>query len=195
MSRVAVIGSSNTDMVVKTSRFPGPGETVLGGEFFMFPGGKGANQAVAAARMGADVRFFCVVGDDPFGQQAVSGYAQEGIRTDAIRVETGIASGVALITVNEAGENEIVVAPGANARLTDEYLAEQATLLKSAALALAQLEIPLPAIQYLARFCRENDIPFILNPAPARDLPSDVLQGLFGITPNQTFASALSSIM
>lgn len=194
MSRVAVIGSSNTDMVVRASRFPAPGETVLGGEFFMFPGGKGANQAVAAARMGADVRFFCVLGDDAFGQQALSGYAREGIRTDAIRIETGTASGTALITVNEAGENQIVVAPGANATLTAEYLTEQAARLKNTEIALAQLEIPMVAITHLARFCRENGIPLILNPAPAQDLPADVLQGLFGITPNQSEAERLTGI-
>ncbi len=194
MNRVAVIGSSNTDMVVKTSRFPAPGETVLGGEFFMFPGGKGANQAVAAARMGAEVRFFCVLGDDPFGQQALSGYAQEGIRTDAIRTEAGIASGIALITVNQAGENEIVVAPGANAKLSPEYLTEQAGRLEKADIALAQLEIPMPAVRHLARFCRDKGIPLILNPAPAQDLPSDVLQGLFGITPNQSETERLTGI-
>lgn len=194
MNRVAVIGSSNTDMVVKTSRFPAPGETVLGGDFFMFPGGKGANQAVAAARMGADVRFFCVLGDDPFGQQALAGYAREGIRTDAIRTEAGTASGTALITVNEAGENQIVVAPGANARLTPTYLAGQAHHLKNADIALAQLEIPLPAIEHLARFCRENGIPLLLNPAPAQDLPPEVLQGLFGVTPNQSETERLTGI-
>lgn len=194
MNRVAVIGSSNTDMVVKTSRFPAPGETVLGGDFFMFPGGKGANQAVAAARMGADVRFFCIVGDDPFGHQALSGYAREGIQTDSIRIEKRVASGIALITVNDAGENEIVVAPGANAKLTAQYLAEQAGQLKNSDLALAQLEIPLPAIRHLAQFCRENGIPLILNPAPARDLPPDVMQGLYGITPNQSETEKLTGI-
>ncbi|HSR59455.1 MAG TPA: ribokinase [Robiginitalea sp.] len=194
MNRVAVIGSSNTDMVVKTSRFPAPGETVLGGEFFVFPGGKGANQAVAAARMGADVRFFCVLGDDTFGQQAQMGYAREGIRTDAIRKEAGIASGIALITVNEAGENEIVVAPGANAKLTADYLSGQAARLKATDIALAQLEIPMPAIGFLAGFYREQGIPLILNPAPARPLSPEVLRGLFGITPNQTEAEILTGI-
>ena len=194
MNRVAVIGSSNTDMVVKTSRFPAPGETVLGGEFFTFPGGKGANQAVAAARMGAEVSFFCVLGDDAFGQQALAGYAREGIRTDAIRTEAGVASGIALITVNAAGENEIVVAPGANARLTPAYLAEQAGHLQNADIALAQLEIPMPAIEHLARFCRDRGLPLILNPAPAQDLPAEVLNGLFGITPNQSETERLTGI-
>ena len=194
MNRVAVIGSSNTDMVVKTSRFPAPGETVLGGEFFMFPGGKGANQAVAAARIGAEVHFFCVLGDDPFGQQALSGYAREGIRTEAICTEAGTATGIALITVNEAGENEIVVAPGANAKLTPAYLAGQAERLQKADIALAQLEIPMPAIRHLAQFCREKGLPLILNPAPAQDLPADVLQGLFAITPNQSETERLTGI-
>ncbi len=194
MKKVAVIGSSNTDMVVKTSRFPAPGETVLGGEFFVFPGGKGANQAVAAARMGADVRFFCVLGDDSFGQQAREGYTREGIRTDAILIEPATATGVALITVNEAGENEIVVAPGANARLTAEYLAQQAERLQEANIALAQLEVPIAAIAFLARFCREKGIPLLLNPAPAQPLDPGLLQGLFGISPNQSETERLTGI-
>lgn len=194
MNRVAVIGSSNTDMVVKTTRFPAPGETVLGGEFFVFPGGKGANQAVAAARVGADVRFFCALGDDPFGQQAQQGYASEGIRTDAIMKVTGVATGVALITVNEAGENEIVVAPGANAQLTAEYLSQQAHRLQEADIALAQLEIPMPAIGFLAGFCRDRGIRLILNPAPAQPLAPDVLQGLFALTPNQSETEMLTGI-
>ncbi len=194
MNRVAVIGSSNTDMVVKTSRFPTPGETVLGGEFFVFPGGKGANQAVAAARMGADVRFFCALGDDSFGQQARQGYAREGIRTDAILKVPDTATGVALITVNEAGENEIVVAPGANARLTAEFLKEQALLLQETDLALAQLEIPIAVISFLAGFCREKGIPLLLNPAPAQPLASDLLEGLFAISPNQSETERLTGI-
>lgn len=194
MNRVAVIGSSNTDMVIKTTHFPAPGETVLGGEFFVFPGGKGANQAVAAARMGADVRFFCVLGDDSFGQQAQEGYIREGIRTDAIARESGTATGVALITVNRAGENEIVVAPGANAKLTAEYLSQQAHRLQEADIALAQLEIPMPAIGFLAGFCRDRGIPLILNPAPAQTLTPDVLQGLFALSPNQSETEKLTGI-
>lgn len=194
MNRVAVIGSSNTDMVVKTNRFPNPGETVIGGEFFVFPGGKGANQAVAAARFGADVRFFCAVGDDTFGQQAVTGYANEGIRTDAIKTVSETASGIALITVNENGENEIVVAPGANAKLNADFLTQKKELIKASEIVLAQLEIPLESIAFLADFCKNEKLPFILNPAPAQLLDEKILQNLYAITPNQSEAAHLTGI-
>ena len=194
MNKVAVIGSANTDMVVKTARFPNPGETVLGGQFFMFPGGKGANQAVAAARVGADVQFFCALGDDTFGDQAVFGYQQEGIRTNAIYRVPETASGIALITVNENGENEIVVAPGANSKLNESYLSQHLNLLKQASLVLAQLEIPIATISFLASYCQSRNIPLILNPAPAQPLHVEILNGLYAITPNQSEAELLTGI-
>jgi ribokinase len=193
-NRVAVVGSSNTDMVVKTSRFPNPGETLIGGEFFVFPGGKGANQAVAAARMGAEVRLICAVGTDSFGEQAIAGYEKEGIVTDAIEKVNGFASGIALITVNAQGENEIVVAPGANDRLLPTHLNENLTVLQESDIILAQLEIPLETIGFLAAFSQSENIPFILNPAPAKDLETLILNNLFAITPNQTEAELLTGI-
>ena len=193
-NRVAVVGSSNTDMVVKTSRFPNPGETLIGGEFFVFPGGKGANQAVAAARMGAEVHLICAVGTDSFGEQAIAGYEKEGIVTDAIEKVNGFASGIALITVNAQGENEIVVAPGANDRLLPTHLNENLTILQESDIILAQLEIPLETIGFLAAFSQSENIPFILNPAPAKDLETLILNNLFAITPNQTEAELLTGI-
>ncbi len=194
MATVLVIGSSNTDMVVKTSRFPEPGETILGGDFFMFHGGKGANQAVAAARLGAEVAFICSVGDDLFGRNALSHYQNEGIATQGIQQLKGQASGVALITVNAEGENVIVVAPGANHLLTAEHLLQCKPLLQRASIFLTQLETPLEALAALVAECQKTGQRLILNPAPARALGSNLLDGLFALTPNQTEAALLTGI-
>ncbi len=194
MPKIAVVGSSNTDMVVKTTRFPGPGETIIGGDFFMFPGGKGANQAVAAARLGANVSFISCVGDDIFGQQAVNGFIKEGIEVSGIKTIPNTASGVALITVNAEGENEIVVASGANALLNTDHLLSLADKLKEQEIILTQLETPVEAVAYLADFCRKNKKKLIINPAPAAFLPNEVFQDLFLITPNETEAGILTGI-
>ena len=194
MNSVLVIGSSNTDMVVKTSRFPNPGETILGGDFFVFPGGKGANQAVAAARIGAKVRFICAIGDDNFGKQAIAGYAAEGIATDAIISVPDKASGIALITVNEKGENEIVVAPGANEVLSPDQISPNTKLLLEADIILTQLEIPLETIHFLGDFCKSHNKQLILNPAPAQTLDDTLLNELFAISPNQTEAHLLTGV-
>ncbi len=194
VNKVVVVGSANTDMVVKSERFPAPGETILGGEFFMFPGGKGANQAVAAARMGAETSFICALGDDLFGRKALEGYAEEGLDTTAVMIVPDVASGIALITVNAAGENEIVVASGANAHLDPSWLKTQAALLKTSDLVLAQLEIPMPAIAFLAAFCKDRKVPMILNPAPACVLPDELLAGLYALTPNQSETEFLTGI-
>lgn len=194
MKPLYVIGSSNTDMVVKTDRFPAPGETIMGGDFFMFPGGKGANQAVAAARAGGDVHFICSVGDDVFGKNAISGYSKEGIDVSRVQVVHGKASGVALITVNDEGENEIVVAPGTNAALSAQYVEKMLNEDHEASLVLTQLETPLETLVQLAKVCKAKNWPLILNPAPARELPQVILDGLFLITPNETEAKLLTGI-
>lgn len=194
MAKVLVVGSANTDMVVQTNRFPDPGETLLGGAFHMFPGGKGANQAVAAARMGAPVTFVCALGDDLFGRNALEGYSREGIDTSWVQTLEGMASGVALITVNASGENEIVVAPGANSGLTPAHLEGPLTQKSNWGVALTQLETPLEVVAFLAKSSRASGVPLILNPAPAAPLPDDLLQGLFCITPNQTEAAALTGL-
>ena len=186
MSKLTVVGSSNTDMVVKTPRFPVPGETIIGGEFFMFPGGKGGNQAVAASRMGGDVSFITSLGDDIFGQNAMAGYKDEDIDMSGSIVHPNQASGVALITVNAEGENEIVVASGANNLLNVSHLEDCFDMLKSSPLILTQLETPLSVVSYLATFCREHNIPLVINPAPAQKLDSEILKGLYLITPNET---------
>ncbi len=194
MPNILVIGSSNTDMVVKTERFPQAGETILGGEFFMFPGGKGANQAVAAARLGGEVTFICKVGQDIFGTQAVEGFKKEGIATDFCLTDEHTASGVALITVNAEGENEIVVASGANNQLTTTDLDNAESAFAAADLVLIQLETPIPTVEYAIAKAGKMGKRVILNPAPAQNISADTYQHLFLITPNETEAELLTGI-
>jgi ribokinase len=194
VSKIVVIGSSNTDMVVKTARFPRPGETIIGGEFFLFAGGKGANQAVAAARMGGQVVFVCKVGDDLFGKQALEGFINEGIDTEFAAVDPVRASGTALITVDEKGENSIVVAPGANDALDNHDIDNAASALRTAEIVLLQLEIPLPSVEHAARSAFEMGKKVILNPAPACILPDTLYPCLYAITPNETEALLLSNV-
>ncbi len=193
-NKIVVVGSSNTDMVLKTNRFPKPGETILGGDFFVFQGGKGANQAVAAARLGGDVSFICKVGNDSFGSDAVAGYTKDGIDTSGILKTDTAPTGVAVITINEEGENTIIVASGANALLSVEDLANASSILGNAGWLITQLETPLPVIEFLAQYAKTNHINFILNPAPAALLPDMVYDGLFLITPNETESELLTGI-
>ena len=194
MAKLTVVGSSNTDMVIKTPRFPSPGETIIGGDFFMFPGGKGGNQAVAAARMGGQVSFICCLGDDVFGKKALEAYQNEGIDTTGISLMPETPSGVALITVNAQGENEIVVASGANGLLSVEHVNANQDKLAKTGLVLTQLETPLEVVEDLAARCRQTKIPLIINPAPARVLSHEILDGLYLITPNETETQILTGI-
>lgn len=192
--QILVIGSSNTDMVVKTDRLPTPGETVLGGTFLMNPGGKGANQAVAAARLGGRVTFVANVGNDIFGQQAVASFQREGIDITYVRIDAGQPSGVALINVDAADENSITVAPGANAHL---HPADTETALQTAhpgTLVMLQLEIPLATVEYVVRRAAERSLRVILNPAPAQSLSPGLFPHLFLITPNETETELLTGI-
>ncbi|NHF60611.1 ribokinase [Flavobacteriaceae bacterium TP-CH-4] len=194
MPKITVVGSSNTDMVVKTTRFPEPGETIIGGDFYMFPGGKGANQAVAAARAGGEVSFICAVGDDLFGQNALKGYQEEGIDVSDVLVIKNGASGVALITVNAEGENEIVVASGTNAQLSAGHLKKTLDDRNDADIFLTQLETPMDSVGFLADYCKKSRRKLIINPAPAQGLSDVLLDGLFLITPNETEAKLLTGI-
>ena len=191
---IFVVGSSNTDMVVKTDRLPAPGETVLGGTFLMNPGGKGANQAVAAARLGGAVTFVARVGNDIFGQQALEQFEREGIRTEFVRTDPTQPSGVALIGVDGRGENSIVVAPGANARLDEAQVSAALAGLDAPALVLLQLEIPLASVEAAVRWSAEKGLRVILNPAPAQPLPDELLRRVFLITPNETEAELLTGV-
>lgn len=194
MAKIVVIGSSNTDMVVKTDKFPVPGETILGGEFFMFSGGKGANQAVAAARMGCEVTLICKIGDDIFGQRSVEEFNNEGINTSYIQKDTEKVSGTALILVDANGENEIVVASGANEKLEEINIEAAHDAIAEADVILLQLEIPVASVLYAAKKAFELGKKVILNPAPAQQLPDELLKYLHLITPNETEAEILTGI-
>lgn len=193
-AKITVIGSSNTDMVIRTNSFPAPGQTILGGEFFMFAGGKGANQAVAAARMGAAVTFVSHLGTDIFAQRAIGELIKDGINTDFISQDPLKASGIAMILVDSKGENEIVVAPGANDNLTEEKILAAEMGIATADLILLQLEIPLSSVLYAAKMGISHNKKIILNPAPAQELPDELLQLLYLITPNETEAELLTGI-
>ena len=193
MNKIYVIGSTNTDMVVKTDHLPLPGETILGGEFFMNAGGKGANQAVAAARLGGDVTLVTKLGNDIFGKQTIEGFKKENIHTGYVFLDENKPSGTALIIVNGEGENCIVVAPGANANLLPADI-EKVKDIHKAAIILMQLEIPMQTIAYVTRLARSNQQKVIINPAPAQKLDDELLNGLFLITPNETEAFLLTGI-
>lgn len=191
---ILVIGSSNTDMVIKTSALPVPGETILGGNFFMNAGGKGANQAVAAARLGGKVTFIAKTGNDIFGKQAIGSFKKDGINIDHIITDPVYPSGVALITVNEKGENCIVVAPGANGVLSPQDIQESIPVIEKASVILLQLEIPIETVEYVIDLAAQKNKTIILNPAPAASLPDELLKKVSTITPNQKEAELLTSI-
>lgn len=192
--KILVVGSSNTDMVIKTNHFPAPGETILGGEFLMNAGGKGANQAVAAARLGGTVTFIGKTGDDIFGKQAIMQLATEGIDVNYVFTDPENPSGVALITVDHKGENSIVVAPGSNGTLSDADFDNAVLALDEAEYVLMQLEIPIPTVEHIANLAFKKQKKVILNPAPAAKLSDELLERLYMITPNETEAEILTGI-
>ncbi|MFT3935822.1 MAG: ribokinase [Chitinophagaceae bacterium] len=192
MPAIIVIGSCNTDMVIKTNHFPSPGETIMGGEFFMFSGGKGANQAVAAARMGAAVTLVCKTGDDIFGLRAKQEFIKENIDTSYVKTDVSLASGTALILVDKKGENEIVVAPGANNSLDVDDVKAIEKQISANDIVLLQLEIPIETVLYAAKKAHANGAKVILNPAPAQTLPAEIFPLIYLLTPNETEAALLT---
>jgi len=190
MAKIIVVGSSNTDMVVKTPHIPTPGETVLGGKFLMAAGGKGANQAVAAARLGAEVTLVARVGQDVFGEQALAGFRREGLITRYVTTDPETPSGVALIFVGAAGENSIAVAPGANVHLSPGDVRRAREAMEGADVLLLQLEIPLETVLAAAEMAHRAGVRVILNPAPAppEPLPADLLACVDVFTPNENEA-------
>ena len=192
--QILVVGSSNTDMVIKAAHLPRPGETILGGTFFMNPGGKGANQAVAIARLGGSVTFICKTGSDIFGHQSQQLFEEEGINTSYVFSDSGNPSGVALITVDEKAENCIVVASGANANLLPSDLAKAEEAIEQADLILMQLEVPMETVCFVADIAWQKGKKVILNPAPAHPLPADLLHHLYLITPNETEAEMITGV-
>ncbi len=186
-----VVGSSNTDMVATTPKIPVPGETVMGSGFVMAQGGKGANQAVAAARLGAKVTFVARVGRDVFGDQAVASFERDGICTDFVSRDDEAPSGIALIFVEDSGENVIVVAPGANDQLSPDHVSAAKEQIESADALVMQLETPVEAICAAADIAKKAGTRVVLNPAPARELPASLLKMVDVLTPNETEAALL----
>lgn len=192
--RILVIGSSNTDMIIQLERIPRPGETILGGEFVTAPGGKGANQAVAAARAGGDVTFVARVGQDVFGDKAIADFVRDGIHVEHVGRDPEAPSGVALIFVAKDGENSIAVAGGANARLSPAELKKAEPVIARAHSLLMQLETPLETIYAAARSAASAGVPVLLNPAPARKLDPGLLKLVSILTPNESEAELLTGI-
>ena len=192
--KLVVVGSSNTDMIIKVPRIPKPGETILGGKFSKAAGGKGANQAVAAARSGGDVTFVARVGQDMFGDNAIQGFEENNIVTDHVFRDPEAPSGVAEIFVSEDGENSIAVAPGANSNLSPEDIDNSEDAINSADILLMQLEIPLETVQAAADLAHEKNATIILNPAPATDLPDELLEKITILTPNESEAELLTGV-
>lgn len=192
--KIVVIGSCNTDMVVKASRLPVPGETILGGTFYMNPGGKGANQAIAAARLGAEVTLISKIGYDLFGLQALEIYRSEKINTEFIFTDQKSPSGVALISVDSFGENSIIVAPGASRSLSVEDIDKAKSKLEEADIILMQLEVPIETVEYAASIAKKHGRKVILNPAPASVLSNSFLSSVHTILPNRIEAEMLSGI-
>jgi ribokinase len=193
-SSITVIGSSNMDLVVKSQRIPAVGETILGGDFIMAPGGKGANQAVAAAKLGAHVYFIAKVGDDVFGQQSAANFKKEGVDTKYVVQTTEAPSGVALIMVDDEGNNSIVVAPGANQKLSPDDVKRAEADMASSGAVVAQLEVPLETIEFAGKLANQSGVPFVLDPAPARKLSSELLKMVDVLTPNETEAQILTGV-
>ncbi len=194
MGKIVVIGSSNTDLVINTSRIPDPGETVLGGRFMMAAGGKGANQAVAAQRLGGDVTLVTCIGDDLFGRDALAGYNREGMNTSFVSVRKGVPSGVASIFVDDGAENVIVVAPGANSELGKAEIDAAEKEIEAADFVLMQLETPMETEEYAASRAFAAGTKVVLNPAPAAELSDSLLSKLWLITPNRTETQLITGL-
>ncbi|MFQ6035913.1 MAG: ribokinase [Sedimentisphaerales bacterium] len=192
--KIVVVGSSNMDLVVKSPRIPAVGETILGGDFIMTPGGKGANQAVAAAKLGAQVFFIAKLGDDIFGTQSLANLKKEGVSTKYVVQTKQAPSGVALIMVDDKGNNSIVVAPGANQKLSPEDVRKAESDIASCGAVVAQLEVPPATIESAAELAKGFKVPFILDPAPAQKLSAELLKMVDVLTPNETETQILTDI-
>src|SRR5512142_2268363 len=182
------------DLVVRTARLPEPGETVAGSDFALVPGGKGANQAVAAARLGASTALIGCLGDDAFGAQLRAGLEADGIDCGGVRTAAGVSSGVALIEVDDAGRNRIVVVPGGNGRLLPAHVAEREAHLAGARIVVLQLEIPLETVRFAAERAHALGKTVILNPAPAQPLPPALLACVDHLVPNEREAALLTGL-
>ena len=196
MAKIVVVGSANTDMTIRSEKIPAPGETVVGGVFASAPGGKGANQAVAAARAGGAVTFVARVGADSLGEEAIKGYERDGIDVSKIVRDPANATGVALIMVDASGQNSISVASGANFALSPEDVEAASDAIQNADVVVCQLETPIPTVERAAQLAADAGVPFILDPAPAPSapLPESLLKLTTIVKPNELEASALTGI-
>ncbi|MEK5260124.1 ribokinase [Paenibacillus sp. FSL L8-0663] len=190
MAKISIIGSSSMDLVVTSSKRPGAGETVLGESFTTVPGGKGANQAVAAARLGADVTMIGRVGDDHFGKQILRNFEENHVHTDYVKPVTHMESGTAHIILAE-GDNSIVVVKAANNEVTPAYVEEALDVIRSSDIVLIQQEIPTETVVYVSEICAKYQIPLLLNPAPAREVEESVIANATYITPNEHEAAIM----
>ncbi|WP_025679488.1 ribokinase [Paenibacillus massiliensis] len=190
MAKICVIGSSSMDLVVTSSRRPGAGETVLGDSFTTVPGGKGANQAVAAARLGAEVTMIGRVGDDSFGKDILANFKANHVNTQNVKPVTHSESGTAHIILAE-GDNSIVVVEAANREVTPAYVDEASEAIREADIVLIQQEIPEETVVHVSKLCAQFGTPLLLNPAPARTLPQEVIDQASYITPNEHEAEIL----
>ncbi|MCG7381170.1 ribokinase [Paenibacillus sp. ACRRY] len=190
MAKICVIGSSSMDLVVTSSRRPGAGETVLGESFKTVPGGKGANQAVAAARLGGDVTMIGRVGDDAFGQDILNNFKANAVNTQNVKPVTHLESGTAHIILAE-GDNSIVVVEAANREVTPSYVDHAGEVIRDADIVLIQQEIPEETVVHVSSLCAEYGTPLLLNPAPARKVPQEVIDNAAYITPNEHEAEIL----
>ncbi|MGF1709678.1 ribokinase [Vibrio kagoshimensis] len=194
MTQLIVLGSVNADHVLQVPSFPRPGETLVGGNYQVIPGGKGANQAVAAARLKADIGFISCVGDDAFGLNIRQAFAQDGINTDGVIIADKTPTGIAMIQVSASGENSICLSAEANDKLTCEQIEPHLQKIRDAKYLLTQLETPIEGIEYAAKVAKENRTNVVLNPAPARPLSDELLACIDVITPNETEAEVLTGI-
>ena len=196
MGKIVVIGSSNTDMVVRAAKMPIGGETLMGGEFAVIQGGKGANQAVAAARAGSEVTFIAKVGNDDFGKSAIEGYRNDNINIDYVFIDPVYPTGVAIIIVDEStGQNSIVVAPGSNHQLSIQDIDAVKNKIINADAVLLQLETPLDVVDYSLKLAKNAGVKTILNPAPAQELSDELLQYVDIITPNESETELITGIV
>jgi len=192
--KITVVGSSNTDLVGKVPKLPAPGETVMGSEFIIAPGGKGANQAVAIARIGGDVTFVAKLGMDDYGEQALKNFKKDGINTDFVFRDPDVSSGVALIFVDKTGENMLVPIPGANGKLSPDDIDKARSAIENADILVVQLEVPLEAVERAVTIAYESGVPVVLNPAPGRKLDTNLIEKVSYLTPNETEAEILTDI-
>lgn len=188
---ITIIGSINMDLTITTDRVPTQGETLLGKKFATYPGGKGANQAVASSKLGADVHLMGAVGDDSFGAELKTHLHSEGVDVTNVSTITGASTGTATIIVS-GGDNRIIVAPGANHYVTPEYVKEREDSLIKSDVLLVQLEIPVETVEYIAQLAKKHQIPLIINPAPFQPLPDSVLSGATYVTPNEQEAALMN---